>query len=103
MTVFNVKGNSYRILTRIAYADQTVLILAVMMLLDEPTTGLHPIGTREIRFLLAESGTSQSELSEILGVKQPAASMLMSGKRGLTLDAVQRLLAYFKVSADYFI
>jgi HTH-type transcriptional regulator/antitoxin HigA len=56
-----------------------------------------------LRFMVEESGMTQGELGDLLGIGQSAASLILSGKRGLTTDAVKRLADYFEISAAYFI
>ena len=56
-----------------------------------------------LRFLIEESGMDQVAVGTLLGVGQPAVSLILSGKRGLTVEAVRRLAKHFKVSPSYFI
>jgi HTH-type transcriptional regulator/antitoxin HigA len=56
-----------------------------------------------LRFILDESGMTQAGFATVLGVGQPAASLIMNGRRGLTIDAVKRLAGHFKVEPGYFI
>lgn len=66
-----------------------------------PTPNVTP--QDRLRYVLTESGTSQAALSKILGLSQPATSLIMNGKRSLTIDAVKRLAEHFRLSAAYFI
>ncbi len=52
--------------------------------------------------LMDESGMSQSELADLLGVKQPMASLLMRGKRELTPAYILKLAERFALRAEYF-
>lgn len=58
---------------------------------------------QRLQFLLSESRTSQAAFAGILGLSQPAASLIRSGKRTLTVDAIRRLAEHFKLSPAYFI
>ena len=64
----------------------------------KPTSPLE-----RLKFLIEESGTTQTKFREIIGLSQPAVSMILSGKRSLTIDAVKRLAAHFNLEAGYFI
>ncbi len=56
-----------------------------------------------LRFLVEESEMGQAALAKLLGIGQPAISLILSGKRGLTTEAVRRLADHFHVSPAYFI
>ena len=56
-----------------------------------------------LRHIVVESETSQVQLAKIIGMKQPAVSLILAGKRGLSGDAVKRLAAHFKLGVGYFI
>ncbi|MGC4032448.1 MAG: helix-turn-helix domain-containing protein [Tepidisphaeraceae bacterium] len=56
-----------------------------------------------LRFIVSESGTSQAKLGTVLGLSQPATSLVLSGKRSLTTDAVKRLAEHYKLNPSYFL
>ncbi|MGN6627783.1 MAG: helix-turn-helix domain-containing protein [Tepidisphaeraceae bacterium] len=56
-----------------------------------------------LRFVLNESGMSQVQFGQIIGLGPAAASLILSGKRSLTTDAVKRLAEHFKLDAGYFL
>ena len=62
-----------------------------------------PRGLPMVQYLCVENGISGAELGRILGVGRAQASLLLKGKRKLTIAHVQALSDYFKVSPKLFI
>ena len=54
-----------------------------------------------VRRLREERGLRQDELGKAVFLAASAVSAVENGRRGLTEDAIQRLCAFFGVSADY--
>ncbi|MDQ8208644.1 hypothetical protein QEH52_14050 [Coraliomargarita sp. SDUM461003] len=70
-------------------------------LLKETLTSL-PKGLPMLRYLCQENSINGVELGRILGVGRAQASLLLKGKRQLTVAHLQKLSAHFKLSADLF-
>lgn len=68
----------------------------------------HPIGPdglrphERLKWLADESKLSQTKLAKILGVGQPLASLILSGKRELTVSHIRSLSEYFHLNPRYF-
>lgn len=56
---------------------------------------------QRLKYLMDQSGLSISDLGQIVG-SQPAASMVLNGKRQLSKEHIRRLADYFKVDPGYF-
>ena len=88
-------------------AGETDYLGVLALLVDEYEHRTWPLphGTSDerLRFIVEESGLGQAGLAKLLGVKQPAASMILTGKRSLTVEHVRRLAERFKLDAGYFI
>lgn len=56
-----------------------------------------------LRYLMASSGTSPSDLQRILGTSQPLVSLMLSGERSLSKQTIAKLGAHFRVAAGYFL
>lgn len=67
----------------------------------------HPIKDLEPRemlaFLIEDRGVSQRSLAAAVEIPVSTISEVLSGKRSFTLNHVQKLATYFKVSADVFL
>jgi transcriptional regulator with XRE-family HTH domain len=48
-----------------------------------------------LRKAIKDSGISQGELSRLTGMSQPAISLFLTGKSGLSRTTLERLLSYF--------
>jgi len=71
---------------------------------DEPLTAASPTTPLErLRYLIEQSGTTPAQLREILGGSQPLVSLIVAGKRRLTVPHIRSLAAHFKLDAGYFI
>jgi len=55
-----------------------------------------------LNWLADESGLSQAKLAKLLGVSQPLISLILLGKRELTVAHIQRLSEYFHINPRYF-
>jgi HTH-type transcriptional regulator / antitoxin HigA len=68
----------------------------------------HPIGPdrlaphQRLKWLAREAELSQSDLAKLLGVSQPLVSLILLGKRELTVAHIQRLSEYFHLNPRYF-
>jgi HTH-type transcriptional regulator / antitoxin HigA len=68
----------------------------------------YPIGpdrlkpNERLKWLADESGLSQAKLAKLLGVSQPLVSLILLGKRELTVAHIQRLSEYFHINPRYF-
>lgn len=60
------------------------------------------IGYR-VKQLRLEKGLTQAELADLLGMTPGALSMVELNKRSVSLEIIEKLVAVFKVSADYII
>jgi len=56
---------------------------------------------QRLKYLMQQSGMTISKLGQLIG-SQPAASMVLSGKRELSKEHIRRLAAFFKVDAGFF-
>jgi transcriptional regulator with XRE-family HTH domain len=52
---------------------------------------------------MENSGMTQADVATLLGIKQPAMSLLLSGKRRITADHARKLAQRFKLGLDYFL
>ena len=79
---------------------------SVSHFIEEYEKALHPVpgvpGNELLSFLMEQSHSTQSQMSEILGTSQPVVSELLSGKRDLTKEHIERLSKRFKVSPALF-
>lgn len=57
----------------------------------------------KLKYLMSESGMTALELAHVLGASQPLTSLLLAGKRNLTIDHMRKLGAHFRISAGYFL
>lgn len=62
-----------------------------------------PKPLKVLREFTEEHGMKVRDLGGLLGVSESAASMILRGERGLTLDHVRKLAERFKVSAALFV
>ncbi len=61
-----------------------------------------PRGVSMLQYLCVENGVSGVELGRILGVGRAQASLLLKGKRNLTVAHLRCLSKHFKVSSELF-
>jgi transcriptional regulator with XRE-family HTH domain len=54
-----------------------------------------------IKKLRVDNGLTQSQLAEIIGIKQVAMSMIEKGTNNPTIQQIELLSKYFNVSTDY--
>ena len=66
----------------------------------EPADARTPI--ERLKYLMDQSGVTVTQMGKILG-SQPLASLILHGKRNLTLTHIRKLAEYFKVEAAYFV
>jgi HTH-type transcriptional regulator / antitoxin HigA len=68
----------------------------------------YPIGPdhlkphERLKWLAEESGLSQAKLAKLLSVSQPLVSLILLGKRELTVAHIQRLSEHFHINPRYF-
>lgn len=79
---------------------------SVSHFIEEYEKSLHPtpnVPENELlSFLMEQSHSTQSQMSEILGTSQPVVSELLKGKRALTKEHIERISKHFKVSPALF-
>lgn len=56
-----------------------------------------------LKSLRTQKQLKQSELAEIIGVRNTAVSMMESGERGPSVEVLCALADYFDVSLDYLV
>lgn len=56
---------------------------------------------RRIRDLREDSDTTQTEIADYLGMKQPQYSRYETGLRDVPVDILIKLAKYYNVSVDY--
>jgi HTH-type transcriptional regulator / antitoxin HigA len=82
---------------------------ALSSLVESYEAAHHPIGPdgllphERLKWLAKESKLSPAKLAKLLDVSQPLASMILSGKRELTVSHIRSLSEYFHLSPRYFI
>ncbi|MGH7214548.1 MAG: helix-turn-helix domain-containing protein [Tepidisphaeraceae bacterium] len=59
--------------------------------------------SQRLTSLLDSSGMTQAALGKVIGANQPMVSLVLAGKRQLTIDHIRHLSAYFKINAGYFL
>jgi HTH-type transcriptional regulator/antitoxin HigA len=68
----------------------------------------YPIGPdrlkphERLKWLADESELSQAKLAKLLSISQPLVSLILLGKRELTVAHIQRLSEYFHINPRYF-
>jgi HTH-type transcriptional regulator/antitoxin HigA len=68
----------------------------------------YPIGPdhlkphERLKWLTEESGLSQARLGKLLSISQPLVSLILLGKRELTVAHIHRLSEYFHINPKYF-
>jgi HTH-type transcriptional regulator/antitoxin HigA len=87
--------------------DESTYLDVLTTLIEQYESKTFPVAQspahERLRFMVEESGMTQAQLGKLLGIGQPATSLILSGQRGLTTDAVKRLAKHFDVSPAYFI
>lgn len=63
------------------------------------TSLLQEKARRQIKVRLAALGRTQSDLAEAVGRTTSWVSQVLSAKRGITVDAIERIAQYFKIDA----
>ena len=107
-------GNALEMVRRLAVVpnlneDQTRYLDTLCVLIaayekDHRTIGKAKRKPLEVlREFVTEHKMKFRELGTLLGVSEPAASMILKGDRALTLDHVRKLAARFKVSTALFV
>ncbi|MGA2439978.1 MAG: helix-turn-helix domain-containing protein [Tepidisphaeraceae bacterium] len=83
-------------------------LYALTSLVETYESEHYPIGPdhlkphERLKWLAEESGLSQAKLAKLLGVSQPLASLILSGKRELTISHIHNLSEHFHLSPRYF-
>ncbi len=107
-------GNAMEMVRRLAVVpalneDQTRYLDTLCVLVaayekNHRTVGKAKLKPLEVlREFVAEHRMKVRELGALLGVSESAASMILKGDRGLTLDHVRRLAERFQVSTALFV
>ena len=68
---------------------------------DRPRKRTSP--QARLKYVLSESGTTPTRLAGLLDVSPSLVSLILSGRRNLTVEHVRRLSKHFKIDAGYFI
>jgi HTH-type transcriptional regulator / antitoxin HigA len=66
-----------------------------------PSMNLKP--HQRLRYLIEQAGLTQTNLAKLLGIGQPAVSLILSGHRALNRQHIIKLADHFKIEAGYFI
>jgi antitoxin component HigA of HigAB toxin-antitoxin module len=56
-----------------------------------------------LQYLMEQAGMTQAELAKVLGLSQPATSLICGGKRGLSRRNIQELAKHFRIDGGYFL
>jgi antitoxin component HigA of HigAB toxin-antitoxin module len=107
-------GRASKMLDRLAVRGESTLdagerdYLDVLTDLVEAYDDAHaePIRRGSLRervaHLMSETGLTQAQFARLAGVRQPMASMVLSGQRELSKASIARLARHFAVRAEYF-
>lgn len=86
---------------------QQTYLDALRVLIAEYESTRYPIKRstplQRLKAIVEESQTTQAKFATILGIKQPAASLILAGKRSLTPESIRKLADHYGVSTDYFL
>ena len=63
-----------------------------------PRAGVHAL-----EYLMEEHGVEQAEIAKLLGISQPAVSMILRGERPITAEHARRLGKRFRVGGGVFL
>jgi len=63
----------------------------------------RPTPYEALKFVAEQSGMGPTALAKVLGTTHAMASLMLSGKRGISAQAARTLAAHFKVDAGLFI
>jgi len=83
-------------------------LYALSSLVESYEIAHHPIGPdglrphERLKWLSDESRLSQAKLAKLLGVSQPLVSLILLGKRELTISHIRRLSEHFHINPRYF-
>ena len=104
-----------KIMNRLAIRDEGTLDAGEQDYLDAITTFVaaydeqhYPIDTSDVKplelltGLMEQRGMSVSDLGRVIG-SQPAASMIVNGKRGISRSQAKAIAAHFGIDAGAFI
>src|ERR1700683_881068 len=86
-------------------ADDLCALTSLVEVYESAHHSIGPDGLdphERLKWLADESGLSQAKLARLLGVSQPLASLILSGKRELTVSHIRNLSEYFHLSPPYF-
>jgi HTH-type transcriptional regulator/antitoxin HigA len=87
---------------------ETDYLDALASLVETYESEHHPIGHdgllphQRLKWLADESGLSQARLAKLLGASQPLVSLILAGKRELTVDHIRTMSEYFHINPRYF-
>jgi len=83
-------------------------LYALTSLVESYEIAHHPFGPdglrphERLKWLADESRLSQAKLAKLLGVSQPLVSLILLGKRELTVSHIRKLSEHFHISPRYF-
>ena len=113
VTIFNIKGNTYRLITAIHYNTRIVFIRDYMTHAeysknDEAEHDETQVGVRGIRgvdvlcSLMEDHAMSGADLSRLLGASRSLGPMILRSDRNLTTEHARVLSARFQVDPGVF-
>jgi mRNA interferase HigB len=89
--------------------DEEIYLKVLTLLIEQYEAKAHPLlddpisPLEMLKFLMAENGLKQVDLTKILGISSGNASEIIGGKRELTKSQIGVLAHYFKVNASLFL
>ena len=84
------------------YADALTSLIREYDRLHTSPSPPKMTGIELVRNLLADFELSQKQFAQILGISEPVASMILTGKRDLTKSHIAKLSAYFELPPSAF-
>ena len=87
-------------------ADYLEALTSLVESYEDEHYAVGPDGLRpheRLKWLAGESGLSQEKLAKLLGISQPLVSLILLGKRELTVPHIRKLAEHFRLSPRYFI
>jgi HTH-type transcriptional regulator / antitoxin HigA len=71
---------------------------------EEEHYAMEPVSEQEtLRFLIEQRGVTQAQTANMAGIAESTISAVLSGKRQLTRNQIEKLAAYFHVSPGLFL
>jgi HTH-type transcriptional regulator / antitoxin HigA len=66
-------------------------------------SGLRRPPAERLKYLIDEAGITSVRLAKLLGCSQPLVSLILAGKRSLTLPHIRALATHFRLNPGYFV